>query len=83
MLQSMTCMNKVLHQEDLTFLEGMDTPLCFMSPKFDTLYYDQVMQVEDKEKLKEAMLKDVATQCGPCTEKDASLQAKYISTRQD
>ena len=45
MLQSMTCMNKVLHLEDLTFLEGMDNPLCFMCPKSDTLYYDQVMQV--------------------------------------
>ena len=43
MLQYMTCMNEVLHQEDLMFLEGMDNPLCFMSPKLDTLYYDQAM----------------------------------------
>jgi len=60
-LQSMTCLNEALHQEDLTFLEGMDSPLCFMSPKSDTLYFDQAMQVEDKEKFKEAMLKEVAT----------------------
>jgi len=43
------------------FLERMDNPLCFMSPKLDTLYYDQAMQVEDKEKFKEAMLKEVST----------------------
>jgi len=60
-LQSMSCMNEVLHQEDHTFLEGMDNPLCIMSPKSDTLYYDQAMQVEDKEKLKEAMLNEAAT----------------------
>jgi len=60
-LQSITCLNEALHQEDLTFLEGMDNPLCLMSPKSDTLYFDQAMQVEDKEKFKEAMLKEVAT----------------------
>ena len=60
-LQSMTCLNEVLHQEDLMFLEELDNPLCFMSPKSYTLYYDQPMQVEYKEKFKEAMLKEVAT----------------------
>jgi len=29
--------------------------------QLDTLYYDHAMQVEDKEKFKEAMLKKVAT----------------------
>jgi len=54
-------MNELIYQEDLTFLEGMDNPLCFMSLKLDTLYYNQAMQVDDKENFKEAMLKEVAT----------------------
>jgi len=33
--------------------------LCFMSSKLDTLYFDQAMQVEDKEKFKEAMMREL------------------------
>ena len=60
-LQSMTCMKEALNQEDSTFLDGMDNPLCFMSPKSDTLYFDQAMQAEDREEFKEAMTREVNT----------------------
>ena len=60
-LTSISCIGKVLHQEDQSFLSNMEDLICFLCSQSDTKYYDQAISVPDRDKNREAMLKEIAT----------------------
>jgi len=60
-LTSISCIGKVLHQEDQSFLSNMEDLICFLCSQSDTKYYDQAISVPDRDKFREAMLKEIAT----------------------
>jgi len=60
-LTSISCIGKVLHQEDQSFLSNMEDLIYFLCSQSDTMYYDQAISVPDRDKNREAMLKEIAT----------------------
>ena len=59
-LTSISCVGKVMHQEDQLFLTGMEDPICSVFSQFDTMNYDQAMKVADRHKFRQAMLEEIA-----------------------
>jgi len=60
-LPSVQCISEVMQEEDHSFLTGMEDPIRFASPQFDTMYYDQAMRAEDSDKFQDAMRKEIST----------------------
>jgi len=50
-----------MHQDNQSFLPGMEEPICFVCSQSDTIYYHQAMKVADSNKFRKAMIKGIAT----------------------
>jgi len=50
-----------MHQEDQSFLAGMEDPICFVCCPFYTMYDSQAMNLAGKNIFRGAMIKKIAT----------------------